>query len=112
METTNKLLNEALRLLRVFSDKKSKDLAVLLGISPSYLSEIESGKKEPSIAIINKYAEVFNTKPSVILFFSESLYDKTQGNTIKEFLARNAVAFLQKIESYNSDFHNDKQPTL
>ena len=63
------MLNEALRLIRVFNDLKAKDLAEKLGISPSYLSEIEKGKKEPSISLIVSYAKVFKTTPSSLLFF-------------------------------------------
>ena len=40
------MLNECLRLFRVFHDKKSKDLAKELRIPPSHLSEIELGKKK------------------------------------------------------------------
>jgi transcriptional regulator with XRE-family HTH domain len=68
-----KNINEALRLLRVFSDLKSKDMANALEISPSYLSEIESGKKEPSLALLEKYSQQFKTKVSALLFFAESL---------------------------------------
>lgn len=67
------MIGEALRLIRVFHDKKSRDLAAELGISASYLSEIENGHKRPSIDLIAKYAEVFNTKSSVIMFFAEEL---------------------------------------
>lgn len=63
------MLNEALRLLRVFNDRKATDLAKELGISAAYLSEIETGKKTPSMDLVNQYAKVFRTKPSSILFF-------------------------------------------
>ena len=65
-------IGEALRLLRVFHDFKAKEFAKIIEISPSYFSEIESGKKQPSLDIIGRYAKVFNTKPSAILFFSEN----------------------------------------
>ncbi|NRX73843.1 transcriptional regulator with XRE-family HTH domain [Clostridium beijerinckii] len=40
------MINESLRLLRVFHDLKAIDLAKKLSISQSYLSEIENGKKK------------------------------------------------------------------
>ena len=40
-------LNEALRLVRVFHDKKIKDLAIELGVSASYITDIEKGNKKP-----------------------------------------------------------------
>lgn len=67
------MISDALRLIRVLHDKKSRDLAAELGISASYLSEIEHGRKRPSLDIISEYARVFRLKPSVILFFAEEL---------------------------------------
>ena len=67
------MIGDALRLIRVLHDKKSRDLATELGISASYLSEIEHGRKRPSLDIISEYARVFRIKPSVILFFAEEL---------------------------------------
>ena len=43
------MLNEALRLIRIFHDMTQKDLAARLKIVPSYLCEIEAGKKEPTM---------------------------------------------------------------
>ena len=67
------MLGEALRLIRVYHDMKANELACKLGISASYLSEIEHEKKMPSLALIEKYAEVFETKPSAILLFHEEM---------------------------------------
>lgn len=89
------MINEALRLLRVFNDKKASDLAKELGISAAYLSEIEKGKKKPSIDIIEKYAKAFKTKPSAILFFSEKI---PPGKT-KRKIADNIIYFLKFIEN-------------
>jgi len=91
------MLNEALRLLRVYNDLKSYELADKLGISNSYLSEIENGKKEPSIDLINKYAEIFGTEPSTILFFSESLGKNT--SKFKKIIGKKIIQFLQNIEN-------------
>lgn len=68
------MINESLRLLRVFHDLKAIDLAKKLSISQSYLSEIENGKKKPSLELIEKYSEVFRIKPSTIfIFFQKKL---------------------------------------
>ncbi len=91
------MLNEALRLLRVYNDLKSYELADKLGISNSYLSEIEKGKKEPSIDLINKYAEIFGTEPSTILFFSESL--NKNKSKFKKIIGKKIIQFLQNIEN-------------
>jgi transcriptional regulator with XRE-family HTH domain len=93
------MLHEALRLLRVLHDLKSIELANQLGISPSYLSEIETGKKEPTLILIRKYAKVFQTTPASLLFFSEDLDKEHKGKYFKAGLRKRAIKFLQAIEN-------------
>ena len=66
-------LNQALRLIRVFHDQSLSELSKQMNISVGYLSEIESGKKNPSLDVISKYAKVFHTTESAILFFAENM---------------------------------------
>jgi transcriptional regulator with XRE-family HTH domain len=95
------MINEALRLLRVFHDLKAIELADKLGISQSYLSEIESGKKEPSLELIRKYADIFRTNPSSILLFSEDIEQIGKKKKLKDILRKKTIDFLQKIENAN-----------
>jgi transcriptional regulator with XRE-family HTH domain len=83
------MLSDALRLIRVFHDIKQIELADRLGVSKSYISEIESGKKVPTIDIINKYSNEFSIPASSILFFSEQL---ASGENIKSANARKFIA--------------------
>lgn len=89
------MLGEGLRLIRVFHDCKTSELAKSLDISAGYISEIESGKKTPSIDILNKYATHFDIPLSAILFFSEEL-DKNK--TLKSSIRSKLIKFLQIIE--------------
>lgn len=49
------------------------DLAERLGISGSYLSEIEAGGKAPSMNLLERYAQIFKMPVSSILLFSEKM---------------------------------------
>lgn len=93
------MLHEALRLIRIFHDMKSVELAKELNISVSYLSEIESGKKKPSIELIHKYSKVFNLKTSSILFFSEEIESNGLKNKIKQSIRFKMLSFLKAIEN-------------
>ena len=67
------MINKALKVIRQFHDLKQVDLANQLGISKSYLSEIEAGKKPASLELLNKYSEVFDIPVSSLIFFSENI---------------------------------------
>ena len=67
------MLHKALKLIRVFHELKQKELAEQLEISTSHLSEIESGKKTPTLSVLTRYAKIFEVPVSSILFFSENL---------------------------------------
>lgn len=90
-------MSDGLRLLRVYSDMKSNELAIILGISKSYLSEIEKGSKRVTLELLKRYAIVFDTNPSKILAFIEN-YDqkpesakKTIKNGIVDYLLENKI---------------------
>lgn len=92
------MLSEALRLIRVYHDLKQQELAERLKISKSYLSEIENGKKNPTIELIEKYATEFSIPSSSILFFSENLENPSKIDNIKNVIAEKILKFLNFIE--------------
>lgn len=66
-------MNEALRLVRIYSDYSQSDMARLLEVSKSYISEVESGKKGVSLQLLERYAEVLGIPLSSLVFFAESI---------------------------------------
>lgn len=92
------MLGEALRLIRVFHDSKTAELAKALGISPSYISEIENNKKTPSLDTLKKYADYFDTTVSAIMFFAEDL-EKDKASPAKAAARKKLIKFLQIIEN-------------
>lgn len=92
------MLSEALRLIRVFHDIKQQELADRLGLSKSYVSELESGRKIPSMDVIQKYSDAFGIPPSSILFFSENLENPSKAKRAKSAIAGKVLQFLQFVE--------------
>lgn len=90
------MLNEALRLIRVFHDCKATNLAKELDISASYLSEIEKGEKTPSLEVIKKYAEYFGTTPSALMFFAEGIDNIKPGRNAAR---KKLIKFMQVVEN-------------
>ena len=78
-------LAKALRLLRVFHDISQTQLADSLEVSKSFLSEIESGKKEPTLQMLSRYAEEFGIPRSSLLFFAERISGSAPSDASRKF---------------------------
>jgi|SRR5450830_1463978 len=95
------MLNEALRLVRVYHDISQTRLCSELGVSNSYLSEIESAKKQPSLDLLSKYSDYFDIPVSSLLFFSENLENKKVTDKLRIGTAKKIVELLQWVERKN-----------
>lgn len=105
----NRMLGEGLRLIRVFHDVSQKDLAKKLDVAQSYLSEIEKGKKSPTLAILEKYSEVFGIPMSSILFFSEAMENNTPSEKARIAISKKIIRLLEFIEQRGSQIEEDKE---
>jgi transcriptional regulator with XRE-family HTH domain len=92
------MISEALRLIRVYHDLKQNELADRLKISKSYLSEIESGTKAPTLALLESYAKEFDIPASAIFFFSENIDDPSAASRARAFVSRKVLSLLRFIE--------------
>ena len=91
-------MGEALRLLRIFNGYKSAELAKKLDLSQSYVSELENGKKQPTMEVLDKYAKVFEMKKSTLMLFAESLEGEEIKNDKKQRIARAGMKLLKILE--------------
>ena len=91
-------MGEALRLLRIFNGYKSAELAKKLELSQSYVSELENGKKQPTMEVLDKYAKVFEMKKSTLMLFAESLEGDEIKNDKKQRIARAGMKLLKILE--------------
>ncbi len=102
------MIERALRLLRVYHNLKQKDLAPRLGISPSHLSELESGAKGVSFEILEKYSQVFQIPVSSIALFAEATSDADQRKRHK--VPEKAVRLLEWLDTITSVGQDDDGP--
>lgn len=99
-------MGEALRLLRIFNGYKSAELAEMLGLSQSYVSELENNKKQPTMDVLDKYAKVFDMKKSTLLLFAESLESDSVNMDKKQRVARAGMKLLKILEKVG-EFENE-----
>lgn len=94
------MLHEALRLLRRYHGLTQKELADRLGISNSYLSEIETGSKKDSftIELLSRYATVFKMPVSSLMLFSEHLDPARRGERLRVQAASKVLKVLAWLD--------------
>ena len=99
--------SRALRLVRIFYRLKQTDLAAKLEISNSYLSEIESGVKSPSIELLGKYSKLFRIPVSTLLLFSERLDEKRFSERVRVKAGDKILRMLEWVAE-SEQFENGK----
>jgi len=97
------MIADALRLLRTYHRTSQSQLATDLGISKSYLSEIESAKKKVTLELLNQYSSHFNVPISALFFFSEELDRRRPAGRAQGVIALGALRLLNKISSGIAD---------
>lgn len=68
-------LGESVKNLRKEIGLSQKDLAKRIGVTQTYLSLIESGKKVPSVPVLESIAGLFKSPLPVLLWFSVEITD-------------------------------------
>ncbi|MEI7837258.1 MAG: helix-turn-helix transcriptional regulator [Planctomycetota bacterium] len=88
------MLNEALRLVRLFHNQSQTQVAEGIGFSKSYISEIEAGKKKVSLDVLDRYSQHFKIPASSLMFFAERAAAGTQSETIRVYVAAKVINML------------------
>jgi transcriptional regulator with XRE-family HTH domain len=73
-------IGEALRMMRTINGLTQKEMAKALELSDSYVSELERDNRDPSLSVLQRYADYFQVPVSSILLFSESRGSESQGS--------------------------------
>ncbi|MBB4096208.1 helix-turn-helix transcriptional regulator [Ochrobactrum pecoris] len=88
------MLNEALRLIRVYHDMSKAELARALGFSRSFISELEAGNKKVTLETIERYSGYFEIPASSIMLFAERTGDADLSERARTFVADKALKML------------------
>jgi len=102
------MINEALKLVRVYHNLNQKKLADALELSPSYLNEIESGKKQVTMDVLEKYSHYFKIPTSSLLYFAEQK-SRHDGHRRVNPIAAKAIKMLDWIETITRDNEDESK---
>ncbi|HEY1525597.1 MAG TPA: helix-turn-helix transcriptional regulator [Candidatus Angelobacter sp.] len=75
-DTTGEALGAAITELRVKKGWGYEEVAHKVGCNPGYMSDIERGKKNPSLKIIQAIADVHEIKLSKLFALAERKYER------------------------------------
>lgn len=100
------MISRALKLIRQYHKLNQTELASRLSISTSYLSELESGKKDPSLDVLQKYADCFSVPLSSLVVFSETLEGTHSFSKARVFISKKMLKILEWIAD------NDDESTI
>lgn len=97
------MLNEALRLVRVFHDLNKSQTAERVGLSRSYVTELERGDKKVTMEVLEKYAEGFSIPPSSLMFFAEQAANPSMADKARTFVAGKTLKMLDWIATVSAE---------
>lgn len=96
------MINEALRLIRRFHELTQTEMATRLGVSKSYLNEVEHGHKNVTLDLLNRYSEALDIPMSHLMLFAEQVDDPKPVAKLKRAIAGKTVAMLAWVERQTS----------
>jgi transcriptional regulator with XRE-family HTH domain len=102
------MINNALKLVRVYHNLKQKQLAEALELSPSYLNEIESGKKQVTMDVLEKYSKFFKLPTSSLLYFAEHKDVRGEKMAVNPIAAK-AIKMLDWVDAITRDIEDDEK---
>jgi transcriptional regulator with XRE-family HTH domain len=94
------MYHRALKLIRQYHRLSQVELANGLGLSKSFISELEKhGGKKPSIDVLERYAAHFKIPLSSLLLFAEHMDGKSLGERTRVFAAGKVLKMLEWLEA-------------
>lgn len=91
------MLGSALKELRGFHRMTQKEVAGNLGISKSYLSEIENNHKTATLELLDKYSSLFEIPVSSLLLFSENYNTGKRSYDVRMACAKKIVRVMEWV---------------
>ena len=97
------MIHRALRLIRIYHDMNLSDASQRVGLSKSYISEIERGQKRVSLDVLEKYSVAFDIPVSSLMLFVERIEDGGFSKNSNALVADKALKMLEWVAMITSD---------
>ena len=103
------MLNKALRLIRVYHDLSQTEVASRVGLSKSYISDLEAGNKKVTLQVLEKYSTAFNIPVSSIMLFAERAQSGGFSDDARVFVADKVVKMLDWIAMISAEHEHGSE---
>ena len=90
-------LGNAIKVVRTATGMKQREVAAKIGVTANYLSLVESGKREPSISVLNRLAKMLGIPVGIFFLWQEmgeNATDPARIDKIRELLTRLEAMYL------------------
>lgn len=98
-------LNEALRIVREYHRLNLNEGAAKVGASPSTISMIESGKRKPSVKMLEAYATAYRVPESGLFFLGEQMAKAPIARPVDRTIDPKVVRILNWV----ADLHEENE---
>ncbi len=97
------MIGDVLKRTRAIYGYKANEMSSALGISASYLSEIENNKKQPSLELLEKYADIYGIRLSSLILLSENIENAEKAGKGTIFVRNMMMHLIQSMSKTASD---------
>ena len=97
------MIGDVLKRMRIIYGYKASEMSSELGISASYLSEIENNKKQPSLDLLQKYADIYGIRLSSLILLSENMDEAEKSGKGTAFLTNIMAHLIHNMSAETCD---------
>ena len=97
------MIGDVLKRTRIIYGYKAREMGAELGISASYLSEIENNKKQPSLELLQKYADIYGIRLSSLILLSENMNEAEASGKGTAFVRNMMMHLIQSMSASAGD---------
>ncbi|USI75530.1 MULTISPECIES: helix-turn-helix domain-containing protein [unclassified Sphingopyxis] len=92
------MINEALRLLRLYCGFSQAEMAKRLSVTQSLISDIEGGRKNVTMDLLQSYSDTVDVRMSQLLFFAEEIEGQPIARRGQLIVADKVLKLLEKLK--------------
>ncbi|ALG61864.1 transcriptional regulator [Citromicrobium sp. JL31] len=96
--TKRPMINEALRLLRLYCRYSQAEMAERLSVAQSMVSDVERGRKNVTMDLLEAYSRAVDIRMSQLLFFAEEIEGEPIARRGQLIVAEKVLQLLDKMK--------------